>query len=317
MKRIAILGSTGSIGTQALDVIKQHPDQFQAHTLTAGSNAELLIKQAREFKPDTVVIANEDKYATVSQALSDLPIKVYAGPEALCQVVESTQIDMVLTAMVGFAGLRPTIAAIKAGKAIALANKETLVVAGQIISTLCTTHKVPILPVDSEHSAIFQCLNGEACNPIKRILLTASGIIHSAIEFSDGAVIAQLGTPDMRLPIQYAFSFPYRLPLQGKRLNLFEIGTLHFEQPDAQRFPCLQLAYDAIERKGNMPCILNAAGEITNAAFRNERISFLQIPQIIAQAMEQVDFIPQPTLDDLFQTDAITRQITESIISSH
>lgn len=384
MKRIAILGSTGSIGTQALDVIKQHPDQFQAHTLTAGSNAELLIKQAREFKPDTVVIANEDKYATVSQALSDLPIKVYAGPEALCQVVESTQIDMVLTAMVGFAGLRPTIAAIKAGKAIALANKETLVVAGQIISTLCTTHKVPILPVDSEHSAIFQCLNGEACNPIKRILLTASGgpfrsstlaqlasvtakqalqhpnwkmgakitidsatmlnkgfemieahwlynvkphdiqivvhpesIIHSAIEFSDGAVIAQLGTPDMRLPIQYAFSFPYRLPLQGKRLNLFEIGTLHFEQPDAQRFPCLQLAYDAIKRKGNMPCILNAAGEITNAAFRNERISFLQIPQIIAQAMEQVDFIPQPTLDDLFQTDAITRQITESIISNH
>lgn len=384
MKRIAILGSTGSIGTQALDVIKQHPDQFQAHTLTAGSNAELLIKQAREFKPDTVVIANEDKYATVSQALSDLPIKVYAGPEALCQVVESTQIDMVLTAMVGFAGLRPTIAAIKAGKAIALANKETLVVAGQIISTLCTTHKVPILPVDSEHSAIFQCLNGEACNPIKRILLTASGgpfrsstlaqlasvtakqalqhpnwkmgakitidsatmlnkgfemieahwlynvkphdiqivihpesIIHSAIEFNDGAVIAQLGTPDMRLPIQYAFSFPYRLPLQGKRLNLFEIGTLHFEQPDARRFPCLQLAYDAIERKGNMPCILNAAGEITNAAFRNERISFLQIPQIIAQAMEQVDFIPQPTLDDLFQTDAITRQITESIILSH
>lgn len=384
MKKIAILGSTGSIGTQALDVIKQHPDQFQAHTLTAGNNAELLIKQAREFKPDTVVIANEDKYTTVSQALSDLPIKVYAGPDALCQVVESTQIDMVLTAMVGFAGLRPTIAAIKAGKAIALANKETLVVAGQIISTLCTTHKVPILPVDSEHSAIFQCLNGEACNPIKRILLTASGgpfrsstlaqlatvtakqalqhpnwkmgakitidsatmlnkgfemieahwlynvkphdiqivihpesIIHSAIEFNDGAVIAQLGTPDMRLPIQYAFSFPYRLPLQGKRLNLFDIGTLHFEQPDAQRFPCLQLAYDAIERKGNMPCILNAAGEITNAAFRNERISFLQIPQIIAQAMEQVDFIPQPTLDDLFQTDAITRQITESIISNH
>lgn len=384
MKKIAILGSTGSIGTQALDVIKQHPDQFQAHTLTAGSNAELLIKQAREFKPDTVVIANEDKYTAVSQALSDLPIKVYAGPDALCQVVESTQIDMVLTAMVGFAGLRPTIAAIKAGKAIALANKETLVVAGQIISTLCTTHKVPILPVDSEHSAIFQCLNGEACNPIKRILLTASGgpfrsstlaqlatvtakqalqhpnwkmgakitidsatmlnkgfemieahwlynvnphdiqivihpesIIHSAIEFNDGAVIAQLGTPDMRLPIQYAFSFPYRLPLQGKRLNLFEIGTLHFEQPDAQRFPCLQLAYDAIGRKGNMPCILNAAGEITNAAFRNERISFLQISQIIAQAMEQVDFIPQPTLDDLFQTDAITRQITESIISNH
>lgn len=384
MKKIAILGSTGSIGTQALDVIKQHPDQFQAHTLTAGNNAELLIKQAREFKPDTVVIANEDKYTAVSQALSDLPIKVYAGPDALCQVVESTQIDMVLTAMVGFAGLRPTIAAIKAGKAIALANKETLVVAGQIISTLCTTHKVPILPVDSEHSAIFQCLNGEACNPIKRILLTASGgpfrsstlaqlatvtakqalqhpnwkmgakitidsatmlnkgfemieahwlynvkphdiqivihpesIIHSAIEFNDGAVIAQLGTPDMRLPIQYAFSFPYRLPLQGKRLNLFEIGTLHFERPDAQRFPCLQLAYDAIGRKGNMPCILNAAGEITNAAFRNERISFLQIPQIIAQAMEQVDFIPQPTLDDLFQTDAITRQITESIISNH
>lgn len=384
MKKIAILGSTGSIGTQALDVIKQHPDQFQAHTLTAGNNADLLIKQAREFNPDTVVIANEDKYATVSQALSDLPIKVYAGPDALCQVVESTQIDMVLTAMVGFAGLRPTIAAIKSGKSIALANKETLVVAGQIISTLCTAHKVPILPVDSEHSAIFQCLNGEACNPIKRILLTASGgpfrsstlnqlttvtakqalqhpnwkmgakitidsatmlnkgfemieahwlynvkpkdiqivihpesIIHSAIEFDDGAVIAQLGTPDMRLPIQYAFSFPRRLPLQGKRLNLFEIGTLHFERPDVLRFPCLQLAYDAIERKGNMPCILNAAGEITNAAFRNERISFLQISQIIAQAMTRVDFIQQPTLDDLFQTDATTRQITESIISEH
>ena len=320
MKKIAILGSTGSIGTQALDVIKQHPDLFEARVLTAGSNVDLLIKQAREFVPDVVVIADESKYDIATKALADLPIKVYTGSEALCQVVESDNVDIVLTAMVGFAGLRPTVAAIKAHKTIALANKETLVVAGSVIRALCVEHKVAILPVDSEHSAIFQCLNGEQCNPIKRILLTASGgpfrnlskddlehvtpeqalqnpnwkmgskitidsatmlnkgfemieahwlyavapqdiqvvvhpesIIHSAIEFADGAVIAQLGTPDMRLPIQYAFSFPQRLSLNSEPLDLFKVGTFHFHEADMDRFPCLRLSYDAIRKGGNMP----------------------------------------------------------------
>lgn len=381
MKRIAILGSTGSIGKQALDVIKQHPDQFEAYVLTAGNNAELLVEQAIEFQPNSVVIANESKYDAVSAALQNYPIKVYAGSEALCQVVENQAIDIVLTAMVGFAGLRPTVAAIKAHKTLALANKETLVVAGSIIQKLCFDNKVPILPVDSEHSAIFQCLNGEQYNRIQRILLTASGgpfrkmskeqlegvtpeqalkhpnwkmgakitidsasmmnkgfemieahwlynvapkdiqvvvhpesVIHSAVEFEDGAVIAQLGTPDMRLPIQYAFSFPKRLLLQTERLDLFKLQSLHFEEADTERFPCLRLAYEAIEQGGNMPCILNAAGEVTNLAFRNKQIGFMDMPKFIGKAMHEAQFIANPTLDDLFATDKAVRELTQSYI---
>lgn len=381
MKHIAILGSTGSIGTQALDVIKQHPDHFEARVLTAGNNAELLIKQAREFQPDIVVIANESKYNQVKDALADLPIKVYTGADALCQVVKNDEVDMVLTAMVGFAGLRPTVAAIEAGKTLALANKETLVVAGGIIRELCLKHKVAILPVDSEHAAIFQCLNGEGNNHIHKILLTASGgpfrnytaeqlksvtaqqalkhpnwkmgakitidsatmmnkgfemieahwlygvapkdiqvvvhpesIVHSAVEFDDGAVIAQMGTADMRLPIQYAFSFPHRLPLQSERLDLFKLGSLHFEKPDMERFPCLRLAYEAIEKGGNMPCILNAAGEVSNLAFREGRIGFTHIADITEDIMHKAHFIEHPSLDNLFETDALVRKLTEQTI---
>lgn len=384
MKRIAILGSTGSIGTQALDVIRQHADLFEANVLTAGNNADLLIKQAREFLPNAVVIANEDKYEMVKQALEDLPIKVFTGSEALCQVVQSDEVDLVLTAMVGFAGLRPTVAAIKAHKVLALANKETLVVAGSIIGQLCIENRVPIFPVDSEHSAIFQCINGEANNDIRQILLTASGgpfrnfsksdlehvtleqalnhpnwkmgakitidsatmlnkgfemieahwlyrvqprqiqvvvhpesVIHSAVEFSDGAVMAQLGTPDMRLPIQYAFSYPDRLPLQSERLDLFSLGSLHFERPDEERFPCLRLSYEAIEQGGNMPCVLNAAGEVANLAFRQEQIRFMAIPQIIEDAMQQAPFIAKPTLDDLFETDKVVRNIATTLAGKY
>lgn len=381
MKQIAILGSTGSIGTQALDVIRQHPDRFEARVLTAGSNAELLVEQAREFHPDAVVIADESKYQAVSEALADLPVKVYAGADALCQVVLSDGIDMVLTAMVGFAGLRPTVAAIKAHKTLALANKETLVVAGQLIRRLCMENRVGILPVDSEHSAIFQCLQGEGNNAITRILLTASGgpfrnftreqlelvtkqqalkhpnwsmgakitidsatmmnkgfemieahwlydvkprdiqvvvhpesVIHSAVEFEDGAVIAQLGTPDMRLPIQYAFSYPERLPLNGKRLDLFALGSLHFEPADLHRFPCLALAYESIAQGGNMPCILNGAGEVANLAFREDRIRFMDIPRITEAVMHKADYLKNPSLDDLFATDKQARAIAAEMI---
>ncbi|MBR1712908.1 MAG: 1-deoxy-D-xylulose-5-phosphate reductoisomerase [Alloprevotella sp.] len=365
MRRICILGSTGSIGTQTLDIIRQHPDKFEAHTLTAGSNAELLIRQAREFNPDTIVIANEDKYDLVRDALSDLPIKVYSGAQALCEVVEAAPIDTVLTAMVGFAGLPPTVHALKAGKAVALANKETLVVAGEAIMRLAIENRCPILPVDSEHSAIFQSLNGEQHNRIEKILLTASGgpfrnctvqelqgvtaeqalrhpnwtmgakitidsatmmnkgfelieakwlfglpaqaievvihpesVIHSAVQFEDGAVIAQLGTPDMHLPIQYALSYPARLPLPGARLDLFSLGALHFEQPDTSRFPCLRLAYEAIARGGSAPCVLNAANEIANFRFREGGIGFMDIPRIIEETLARVPFVPAPTLDD-------------------
>ena len=381
MKRIAILGSTGSIGTQALDVISQHPDLFEATVLTAGRNADLLIEQARRFHPDTVVIADESHYAQVAEALADLPIKVFTGAESLCEVVTSSEVDVVLTAMVGFAGLRPTVSAIRARKAIALANKETLVVAGSIIRRLCEQYRVPILPVDSEHSAIFQCINGEEGNAVRRILLTASGgpfrrftkeqlrsvtpeqalqhpnwkmgakitidsasmmnkgfemieahwlygvpprdievvvhpesIIHSAVEFADGAVMAQLGVPDMRLPIQYAFSFPQRLPLAGERLDLFRLGALHFERADMDRFPCLALAYDAIEKGGNMPCILNAAGEVANAAFRSHRLSFTGMAEVVSRVMQQASFTSSPTLDDLFATDAESRRLAEECI---
>lgn len=381
MKKIAILGSTGSIGTQALDVIRQHKDLFEAHTLTAGSNADLLIQQAREFSPDTVVIADTDKYNQVKEALVDTDIKVYSGEQALCEVVENENIDIVLTAMVGFAGLRPTVHAIQAHKTIALANKETLVVAGDIITRLAFENQAPILPVDSEHSAIFQALVGEGRNKIEKILLTASGgpfrklnleelqtvtatqalrhpnwemgakitidsatmmnkgfemieakwlynvkpadieivvqpesIIHSAVQFEDGSIIAQLGLPDMRLPIQYAFSFPQRLPLNSGRLNLFEIQTLHFEKANREMFPCIQLAYDACQRGGNIPCIMNAANEVVNIAFREAKIGFMNIPRIIAQAMEEVPFIATPSLEDYFTTDSETRRYTQQLI---
>lgn len=383
-KKIAILGSTGSIGTQALDVIREHADRFEAYVLTAGRNADLLIRQAREFQPDAVVIADESLYPYVCEALADLPIKVYAGADALCEVVEAGPIDMVLTAMVGFAGLRPTIHALKAHKPIALANKETLVVAGELVMQLALEQRVPILPVDSEHSAIFQCLAGEVGNDIEKILLTASGgpfrnytpdrlqevncdaalqhpnwkmgakitidsatlmnkgfemiearwlfgvapsdvevvvhpesIIHSAVQFSDGAVKAQLGVPDMKLPIQYAFSYPQRLHLGNGRLDLFALGSMHFERPDMERFPCLRLAYDAIGKGGNMPCILNAANEVANLAFRERRIGFMQIPEIIERTMNNTGFDATPTLDTYFETDREARARARKFIQEH
>lgn len=380
-KKIAILGSTGSIGTQALSVIRQHPDLFEASVLTAGRNADLLISQAREFLPDSVVIADESKYRQVSDALADLPVKVYAGEPAIAEIVESQEVNMVLTAMVGFAGLRPTVRAIKAGKAIALANKETLVVAGAYITRLALEKRAAILPVDSEHSAIFQCLVGEDQSEVEKLLLTASGgpfrtytkrqletvtprqalchpnwamgakitidsatlmnkgfemieakwlfgidpekieivvhpesIIHSAVQYTDGAVKAQLGVADMRLPIQYAFSHPGRLPLKSERLDLFSLGTLHFEKPNPDAFPCLCLAYEATAKGGNMPCVLNAANEVANLAFREGRISFPRIADVIATTMQKAHFIAAPTLDDLFSTDAHARRLASEML---
>lgn len=380
-KKIAILGSTGSIGTQALSVIRQHPDLFEASVLTAGRNADLLISQAREFLPDSVVIADESKYRQVSDALADLPVKVYAGEPAIAEIVESQEVNMVLTAMVGFAGLRPTVRAIKAGKAIALANKETLVVAGAYITRLALEKRAAILPVDSEHSAIFQCLVGENQSEVEKLLLTASGgpfrtytkrqletvtprqalchpnwamgakitidsatlmnkgfemieakwlfgidpekieivvhpesIIHSAVQYTDGAVKAQLGVADMRLPIQYAFSHPERLPLKSERLDLFSLGTLHFEKPNPDAFPCLSLAYEATAKGGNMPCVLNAANEVANLAFREGRISFPRIADVIATTMQKAHFIAAPTLDDLFSTDAHARRLASEML---
>lgn len=380
-KKIAILGSTGSIGTQALSVIRQHPDLFEASVLTAGRNADLLISQAREFLPDSVVIADENKYRQVSDALADLPVKVYAGEPAIAEIVESQEVNMVLTAMVGFAGLRPTVRAIKAGKAIALANKETLVVAGAYITRLALEKRAAILPVDSEHSAIFQCLVGEDQSEVEKLLLTASGgpfrtytkrqletvtprqalchpnwamgakitidsatlmnkgfemieakwlfgidpekieivvhpesIIHSAVQYTDGAVKAQLGVADMRLPIQYAFSHPRRLPLKSERLDLFSLGTLHFEKPNPDAFPCLRLAYEATDKGGNMPCVLNAANEVANLAFREGRISFPRIADVIATTMQKAHFIAAPTLDDLFSTDAHARRLASEML---
>ena len=379
MKRIAILGSTGSIGTQALDVISQHPDLFEATVLTAGRNADLLIEQARRFHPDTVVIADESHYAQVAEALADLPIKVFTGAESLCEVVTSSEVDVVLTAMVGFAGLRPTVSAIRARKAIALANKETLVVAGDLIVRLANENKVPILPVDSEHSAIFQCL--EPGNKIDKILLTCSGgpfrhfskeqlqhvtkadalahptwnmgakitidsatlmnkgfevieakwlfgvkpeqiqvvvhpqsVIHSAVQFEDGAVKAQLGVPDMRLPIQYAFSYPKRLPLNGERLDLFKMKDLTFEQPDTERFRCLALAYEALKQGGNMPCIVNAANEVANRAFIEDKIGFERIAEIIEAAMAHISLTHQSSLDTYLATDKETRLYAASLL---
>lgn len=377
MKKIAILGSTGSIGTQALDVIEANPDLFEAYVLTANNNVELLIQQARRFQPEIVVIANEQHYDAVQRALSNLPIKVYAGADALCDVVQDDHVDVVLASMVGFAGLRPTISAIKAKKIIALANKETLVVAGELINRLASEYQVPILPVDSEHSAIFQCL--EPGNSIEKILLTASGgpfrhyteealksvtkaqalahptwnmgakitidsatmmnkgfevieakwlfgvkpeqiqvvvhpqsVIHSMVQFQDGAVKAQLGVPDMRLPIQYAFSYPQRLHSNFDRLDFFSLKTLTFEEPDTKRFPCLQFAYDALQRGGNMPCIVNAANEIVNRAFIEDRISFPRIAEIIHDTMLHVPFSQESELENYLLTDKVAREYAMS-----
>ena len=380
-RKICILGSTGSIGTQALEVISHHSDQFEAYVLTAGSNADLLIKQARQFNPCAVVIADETRYDLVSQALSDLPIQVYTGSDALCQVVTMEPIDMVLTALVGFSGLKPTISAIKSHKTIALANKETLVVAGELITRLCTEHNVAMLPVDSEHSAIFQSLMGEH-SAIEKIILTASGgpfrtyspdemlhitatqalkhpnwemgakitidsasmmnkgfevieakwlfdieperiqvvvhpqsIIHSAVQFEDGAVKAQLGMPDMRVPIQLALSYPQRLKSSFPRIDWWDMPDLSFERPDLNRFPCLALAYEATRRKGNAPCVLNAANEVVNLAFRQERCAFLQMADVISETLAHVPYIENPTLEDYLATDAESRRVASQLLS--
>ena len=380
-KQIAILGSTGSIGSQALQVVAEHPDLYEVYALTANNSVEQLIQQARQFMPEAVVIANENKYEELKQALSGLPIKVYAGVEALCQVVESGPIDIVLSAMVGYAGLKPTINAIKARKQIALANKETLVVAGELINSLANTYKAPILPVDSEHSAIFQCLAGEFNNPIEKIILTASGgpfrtcsleqlslvkkeqalkhpnwemgakitidsasmmnkgfevieakwlfgvrpdqievvvhpqsVIHSMVQFEDGSVKAQLGMPDMRLPIQYAFSYPYRIKSSFERIDFTKCTNLTFEQPDTKRFRNLALAYEAMNKGGNLPCIVNAANEVVVAAFLRDEIGFLQMSDVIEQTMCKVSYINQPDYDDYVATDAEARRIAAGLI---
>lgn len=381
-QQICILGSTGSIGTQALDVIEQHPDRYEAYCLTANNRVDELAAQARKFNPAAVVIANEAHYDRLKQLLADMPdIKVYAGADALCQIVEAGPIDMVLTAMVGFSGLAPTIHAIKARKKICLANKETLVVAGELVCRLAAEKRVPILPVDSEHSAIFQSIVGEGDNPIEKILLTASGgpfrkftldqmrdvtaadalkhptwdmgakitidsasmmnkgfevieakwlfgvpadkiqvlvhpqsIVHSAVQFCDGAVKAQLGVPDMRLPIQYAFSFPDRLPLNGDRLDLFK-QPLEFFEPDLEKFRCLALAFESIKRGGNMPCIVNAANEVVNEGFRKGRCSFLGMGEIIEKTMAKATFSATPDYDTYIATDAEARRIAAELMA--
>ena len=380
-RQIAILGSTGSIGTQALEVIKEHSDLYEVYCLTANNKVELLAEQAHQFKPAAVVIANEARYEELKRLMSDLPeVKVYAGAKALDEIVEAGPINMVLTAMVGFAGLSPTIHAIKARKTICLANKETLVVAGQLICNLAMSYHAQILPVDSEHSAIFQSLVGEDHNRIEKILLTASGgpfrlksmeeiahvtkadalkhptwnmgakitidsasmmnkgfevieakwlfgveacqiqvlvhpqsVVHSAVQFEDGSVKAQLGVPDMRLPIQYAFSFPNRLTLSGERLNLFN-HPLEFFEPDLNKFRCLALAFDAINRGGNVPCILNAANEIVNRAFLEDRCGFLQMGDVIAETMARATFDKNPTYETYIATDAEARRIATELI---
>lgn len=382
-KKIAILGSTGSIGTQALEVIEEHSDLYEAYVLTANRQADLLIDQARRFQPAQVVIADDSLYEYVRDALADQPIQVYAGADALCQVVQNDEVDIVLTALVGFAGLRPTVAAIEAHKQIALANKETLVVAGELVTQLAMEKRAAILPVDSEHSAIFQSLMGEQ-SEIEKIILTASGgpfrqcsldelkhvtpamalkhpnwdmgakitidsatmmnkgfevieakwlfgveadniqvvvhpqsIIHSAVQFRDGAVKAQLGVPDMRVPIQLAFSYPYRLASNFDRLDWYHMQNLTFEEPDLEKFRCLSLAFEALRQGGTMPCVVNAANEIVNLAFRQGRCSFLQMPQVIAETMQHATFIAKPSLDDLFQADAEARRIADELLASN
>lgn len=381
-QQICILGSTGSIGTQALEVIRQHPDRYEAYALTANNHWELLAQQAREFHPAAVVIANEAHYEALKEALRDEPdTKVYAGRDAVCQIVEAGLITMVLTAMVGFSGLTPTIRAIRARKTICLANKETLVVAGELICQLAEAYRVPILPVDSEHSAIFQSLVGEGDNEISKLLLTCSGgpfrkftqdqlrhvtaadalrhptwdmgakitidsaslmnkgfeviearwlfgvpaekievlihpqsIVHSGVEFVDGGVKAQLGVPDMKLPIQYAFSYPDRLPLQGDRLDLFR-QPLEFFRPDVEKFQCLQLAYESIRKGGNMPCIVNAANEIVNLAFREGRCSFLGMGEVIEKTMQRATFDAKPDYEVYLQTDAEARRLATELLT--
>ncbi len=380
-KQIAILGSTGSIGTQALEVISEHSDLFEVEVLTANNNSALLIEQAKKYKPNTVVITNEDKYKEVDDALFDLGIKVFAGQQSLEEVVEGENIDVVLTALVGYSGLKPTIHAIKSGKNIALANKETLVVAGDLITKLCQEYGVSIYPVDSEHSAIFQCLVGEQYNPIEKIYLTASGgpfrgklrndllditkaqalkhpnwnmgdkitidsatlmnkglevieakwlfdlkaeqievvvhpqsIIHSAVQFEDGSIKAQLGLPDMKLPIQYALGFPERLKNSFNRFNFLDYPNLTFEKPDRKTFRNLDLAYTAMSKGGNMPCILNAANEIAVAAFLKDEIGFLNMPDLIENCMEKITFVPNPSYEDFVETDRQTRILASKLL---
>ncbi len=381
-KQIAILGSTGSIGTQALQVIAEHSDRYEVYCLTANNRVGQLAQQAHQFHPAAIVIANEARYDELRRLTNDLPdVKVYAGAQAINEIVEAKPIDIVLTAMVGFAGLAPTIHAIKARKTIALANKETLVVAGELIGSLATQYHAPILPVDSEHSAIFQSLVGEDANPIDKILLTASGgpfrtftaeqlarvtkadalrhptwemgakitidsatmmnkgfevieakwlfgvkasqievlvhpqsIVHSAVQFVDGAVKAQLGVPDMRLPIQYAFSYPERLTLSGERLDLFKARNLEFFEPDLEKFRCLALAFEAIRKGGNMPCIVNAANEVVNRGFLEDQCGFLQMGDIIAETMQRCTFDASPTYDTYVATDAEARRIARELM---
>lgn len=379
-RHIAILGSTGSIGRQALDVVRQHKDLFEIELLTANNSSELLIGQALEFEPNNVVICNGAKYREVADALQPKDVKVFSGMDSICSLVTAEDVDIVLTALVGFSGLRPTVSAIKAGKVIALANKETLVAGGSLVTALSEKYHAPILPVDSEHSAIFQCLLGSGDNKLSRIHLTASGgpfrtwtrdriaaatagealkhpqwtmgskitidsatmmnkgfemiearwlfdvapddinivvhpqsIIHSMVEFADGAVIAQLGHPDMREPIQFALSFPSRLPLNNRKLNFAELGSLTFEAPDMDKFPCLALAFDAIRRGGNIPCAMNAANESAVAAFLKGDIGFYDISDIISDCMESTVFVERPSLDDLISTDEEVRSKAASM----
>ncbi len=380
-KQLVILGSTGSIGTQTLDIVRQYPDRFSVYALTANTSVDLLARQAREFRPAAVCIADESQYEPLRDALADTDIKIWAGSDSITHVVQADEADVVVAAMVGFAGLRPTIAAIEAGKTIALANKETLVVAGAIIEELSRRHHAPIIPVDSEHSAIFQCLAGEAPDSVEKILLTASGgpfrnytkeqlrtvtaaqalrhpnwqmgakitidsatmmnkgfevieakwlfgvdydrievlvhpqsIVHSAVQFRDGAVKAQLGTPDMRLPILYALAYPERVQSSLPRIDWRTTSSLTFEQADTDRFPCLRLAYEAIAQGGNMPCVLNAANEVANLAFREGECHFTDIAAIIEETMQKSSFILAPTLDILFQSDEEARKTAASLL---
>lgn len=381
-KKISILGSTGSIGTQALEVIEANPDHFELEAITANENADLLIKQAIQFKPNLVVIANEDKYQQVFDALDHLDIKVYAGENALCHAAELEEVDVVLTALVGYAGLKPTLRAIEAGKAIALANKETLVVAGELVTTLAQKKRVPILPVDSEHSAIFQCLTGEYANPIEKIILTASGgpfrgkdrdfltnvrkeqalkhpnwdmgakitidsaslmnkglevieakwlfgltdeqievvvhpqsIIHSMVQFEDGSIKAQMGLPDMKLPIQYALTYPDRLKNDFPRFNFMDYSELTFEKPDMETFKNLALSFEALKKGGNQPCILNAANEIAVSKFLEDRIGFLEMSDVVESCLNKISYISTPNFDDYVETDKETRILATELIN--
>jgi 1-deoxy-D-xylulose-5-phosphate reductoisomerase len=381
-RHIAILGATGSIGTQTLDVVRQHPDLFEVELLTAGSNAALLVAEAREFNPAAVVICNESRYDEVAEALRDTDIKVFTGTQSMCDLVAAEAVDIVVAAMVGFSGLRPTVAALKAGKAVALANKETLVAAGPIVMDLSRRCHAPILPVDSEHSAIFQCLLAAGSNKVKTLHLTASGgpfrgwprehialarkedalkhpnwsmgakitidsatmmnkgfevieacrlfdvtpeevhvvvhpesVIHSMIEFEDGAVLAQLGCPDMRVPIQFALSFPERFPLKGEKLDFARIRRLTFEEPDREKFPCLGLAFEAVRRGGNIPCAMNAANEAAVKAYLEDRIRFYDISEVIAGTMAETPYIGEPSLDDIFATNEAAYAAAEEKIA--